>query len=165
MAKKIFQWVSCARRPMTISELEEAATIATGQKSWKKPSIKFRPSTLSKLSGNLLTFDDYDNTISLAHHTVLLFLQSCFNTPSIANFHFQPRETDRYLGEVCITYFNFANFEKALTRVSDTRNLQYLNRPVDLVAFSLPGFMRPPVGLWNWSDRLRQPFGRYGFNF
>ncbi|KAF8241688.1 hypothetical protein K440DRAFT_591719, partial [Wilcoxina mikolae CBS 423.85] len=71
MAKKIFQCVSCARRPMTISELEEAATIATSQKIWKEPLIKLRLPTLSKLCGNLITCDESDNIISLAHHTVL----------------------------------------------------------------------------------------------
>ncbi|KAF8252017.1 hypothetical protein K440DRAFT_658299 [Wilcoxina mikolae CBS 423.85] len=159
MAKKMFQCVVCARRPMTINELEEAATIATSQKVWKQPSIKLSLSTLSKLCGNLIAFNEFDSVVSLAHHTVLLFLQSCFNIPSIANFHFQPYEADRFLGEVCITYFNFADFEKAITTTSDTRNLQYLNSPMSLAARILPGFKKVPIGLWNWNQRLRQPLG------
>jgi hypothetical protein len=145
---------------MTISELEEAATIVTSQKIWKEPSIKLRLSTLSKICGNLITFDEFDSVISLAHHTVHLFLQSCFNIPSIASFHFQPWEADHYLGEICITYLNFADFEKSLTTASDTRNLQYMSRhPVGLVAHILPGFKKIPVGLLNWSERLRHPLG------
>ncbi|KAF8248375.1 hypothetical protein K440DRAFT_642690 [Wilcoxina mikolae CBS 423.85] len=40
ITRNVFQWVICARRPMNISELEEAATIKVGQKSWKEPPIK-----------------------------------------------------------------------------------------------------------------------------
>ena len=160
LAKKIFQCVSCARQPMTISELEEAVTISAGQTIWMEPSIKLRLPTLSKLCGNLITFDESEGVISLAHHTVLLFLQSCSNIPSIVSFHFQPGEAERYLGEVCITYLNFADFEKSLATTSDTRNLQHLNRhPVGLVAQILPGFKKLPIGLWNRSDRLRHPLG------
>ncbi|MCJ1424468.1 hypothetical protein MMC29_002356 [Sticta canariensis] len=68
--KKIFKWVACARRPMTIDELHGALTTSTGQTSWKKPSQKFSPSTVSKLCGNLIVYDGFDKTLSLAHHTV-----------------------------------------------------------------------------------------------
>ena len=64
------------RCALTIDELHDALTITTGQKSWNKPSQKFRASTVSKLCGNLVVFDVFDGTLSLAHHTVHTFLKS-----------------------------------------------------------------------------------------
>jgi len=160
--KKIFKWVICARRPMTIDELHEALTITTGQKSWKEPSQKFSPSTVSKLCGNLIVFDDFDSTLSLAHHTVQAFLKSPPKTPSLAEFSMQACKADRYLGEMCVTYLGFTDFQRSLTTTGDSRNLQCLNRPVLLTAHMLPGlnFLR----LQNWNERLRRHTGGHDFD-
>ena len=160
--EKIFKWVVCARRPMTIDELHEALTITTGQKSWKEPSQKFSPSTVSKLCGNLIVFDDFDSTLSLAHHTVQAFLKSPPKTPSLAEFSMQACKADRYLGEMCVTYLGFTDFQRSLTTTGDSRNLQCLNRPVLLTAHMLPGlnFFR----LQNWNERLRRHTGGHDFD-
>ena len=160
--KKIFKWVVCARRPMTIDELHDALTITTGQQSWKEPSKRFRPSTVSKLCGNLIVFDDFDNTLSLAHHTVQAFLKSPPKTPSLAEFSLQAFKADHYLGEMCVTYLGFTDFQNSLTTTSDSRDLQYLNRPVLLATHMLPGlnFSR----LRNWNERLRRHTGGHDFD-
>jgi len=160
--EKIFKWVVCARRPMTIDELHEALTITTGQKSWKEPSQKFSPSTVSKLCGNLIVFDDFDSTLSLAHHTVQAFLKSPPKTPSLAEFSMQACKADRYLGEMCVTYLGFTDFQRSLTTTGDSRNLQCLNRPVLLTAHMLPGlnFLR----LQNWNELLRRHTGGHDFD-
>ena len=160
--EKIFKWVVCARRPMTIDELHEALTITTGQKSWKEPSQKFSPSTVSKLCGNLIVFDDFDSTLSLAHHTVQAFLKSPPKTPALAEFSMQACKADRYLGEMCVTYLGFTDFQRSLTTTGDSRNLQCLNRPVLLTAHMLPGlnFLR----LQNWNELLRRHTGGHDFD-
>ena len=160
--KKIFKWVVCARRPMTIDELNDALTITAGQKSWKKPSQKFSPSTVSKLCGNLVIFDDFDGTLSLAHHTVQAFLKSPLKTPSLAEFSMQACKADHYLGEMCVTYLGFTDFQESLTTTGDSRNLQFLNRPVLLTAHMLPGFNF--FRLKNWNDRLRRHTDSYNFD-
>ncbi|KAA8893899.1 hypothetical protein FN846DRAFT_764978, partial [Sphaerosporella brunnea] len=160
--RKIFQWVICARRPMNISELEEAATIVAGQKFWKEPSIKLNWPKLSKLCGNLLTWDDSDGTIFLAHHSVLQFQQTCASTPSIAQFHFELCDADRQLGEICITYLNFADFEKSLTTTPDSSTLRPLARPLDLGINVVPGlkkFYRPER-----SSRAQKPLDNCTFS-
>jgi hypothetical protein len=118
--------------------LEEAITITTDQESWKTPSIKLNPSKLCKICGNLVNFDEPNGTVSLAHHTVLSFLLRCSEIPSVTNFHIEGYEAERYLAEICITYLNFVNFKKSLIPTTDTRNLQHLNRPVNLLTPMLP---------------------------
>ncbi|KAA8907989.1 ankyrin repeat-containing domain protein [Sphaerosporella brunnea] len=160
--RKIFQWVICARRPMNISELEEAATIVVGQKFWKEPSIKLNWPKLSKLCGNLLTWDDSDGTIFLAHHSVLQFLQTCASTTSIARFHFKLCEADRHLGEICITYLNFADFEKSLTTTPDSSTLRPLAKPLDLGLNVLPRLNR--VYRSERSSRAQKPLDNCTFS-
>jgi ankyrin repeat protein len=133
-ARKAFQWIACARRPMTISEMEEAIAITTDQKSWKAPSIKLNLSRLCKICGNLVDFDESNGTISLAHHTVLDFL---FRS-SMADFRIADREAQCYLAEICITYLGFVDFRTSLVRTTDTRNLEYLSRPANLLMPTLP---------------------------
>ncbi|KAI9740236.1 MAG: hypothetical protein M1834_004814 [Cirrosporium novae-zelandiae] len=104
VAKKAFQWIIFARRPMSIGELEEAAAITTDQRSWKELSVRFpSPSRLSKICGNLVTFDEAEKTVSLAHHTVQSFFSDYAHMPPISKFHFQPDEIDSYFGDTCIT--------------------------------------------------------------
>lgn len=160
--KKIFKWVVCARRPINIDELHDALTITTGQRSWKKPSQIFRSSTVSKLCGNLIVFDDFDGTFSLAHHTVQAFLKSPPKTPSLAEFSMQACQADHYLGEMCVTYLGFTDFQKSLTTTGDSRNLQFLNRPVLLTTRILPGLnlSRPQ----NWNERLKRYTDSHNFD-
>ena len=160
--KKIFKWVICARRPMTIDELNDALTVTTGQKSWKKPSQNFNPSTVSKLCGNLVIFDDFDGTLSLAHHTVQAFLKSPSKSPSLVEFSMQACKADHYLGEMCVTYLGFTDFQKLLTITGDSRNLQFLNRPVLLTTHMLSGLNS--VRLQNWNERFRRHIGSHDFD-
>ena len=126
---------------MKISELEEAVTISIGQKVWKRPTVKWNWPMLSTCCGNLITYDDSDGTISLAHHSVLQFLKSCFSTPLIADFCVDPRDGDRHISEICITYLNFADFQRSVARTVDSRALSALSTPRNLGLSVLPGHL------------------------
>ena len=140
-ARKAFQWIAFARRPLTISEIEEAITI-TDQKSWEAPPIKLTLSRLCKICANLVDFDKSNGTVSLAHHTVFDFLFRSSEIASVADFCTTDLETHCYLAEICITYLGFMDFRKSLTRTTDTRNLENLNRPINLLMSTLPGSSR-----------------------
>ena len=160
--KKIFQWSYSARRPLTINELHDALTIEPGQELWKEPTKKFRPSTISRLCGNLIIFDDADNTISLAHHTVRAFIESQPATMmapiSFANFISDVRTADNYLADVCITYISFADFQKSLTTRSKPDASSYLSQPLLLTVQGLAG---PYATRMPGLRRLVQPFARH----
>ena len=140
--KRIFQWVICARRPMRIRELEEAVTIGVGQQAWKRPIVKWNWPMLSTHCGNLITYDDSDGTVSLAHHSIFQFLKSCFSTPSISDFHVDPRDSDRYLSETCITYLQFTDFQRSVARTVDSRALPALAAPRNLGLSVLPNCLQ-----------------------
>ena len=137
-ARNAFQWIAFARRPLTMSEIEEAITITIDQKSWKSPSIKLTLSRLCKICGNLVDVDESKGTISLAHHTVLDFLLRSSEIASIADFGITDLEAQCYLAEICITYLRFVDFKTSLVRTPDARNLENLSRPINLLMTTTP---------------------------
>jgi hypothetical protein len=139
LARKVFQWVMYARQPMSLDELEEAVSLSINQKSWKEPSIKLRLPTLSKFCGNLLSCDESDGEIYLAHHSVLQFLQSCSDIPLINSFYFHPSEAHRHLGKLCVTYLMFNDFENAVATTKDTSEYRSVNQPARLSAMAMAG--------------------------
>ena len=137
-ARKAFQWIAFARRPLTISEIEEAITITIDQKSWEAPPIKLTISRLCKICANLVDFDKSKGTVSLAHHTVFDFLFRSSDIASMADFCTTDLESHCYMAEICITYLGFVDFRKSLARTTDTGNLENLSRPIKLLRRTLP---------------------------
>jgi len=137
---RIFKCIAYARRPLTLAELGEAIDIEPGQIFWKRPRIDLTGPEglprLSKRSSNLIRFNELDNTISLSHHSVRAFLQSCAQSKiaEISQFSCESISADIFWGEICITYLNFADFEKSLTRTSNTRGVAALSQPSKLVS-------------------------------
>ena len=130
------QWVGYLRKTADeISELEEAFTVCTRRKVWERPTVKRTWPILSTRCGNLITYDDSDGTVFLAHHSVSQFLNFCFSTPSIAN----DRDGDRYLGEICISYLNFTGFQKRVFRTADSSALSNLSGLRNLGLSVFPG--------------------------
>lgn len=117
---------------------------------------------MSKLCGNLVIFDDFDGILSLAHHTVQAFLKSPPKMLLFAEFSMQACKADHYLGEMYIIYLGFTDFQKSLTIIGDSRNLQFLNRPVFLTAYMLPGLNS--FRLQNWNKRFRRYTDGYDFD-
>ncbi|KAH7132595.1 ankyrin repeat-containing domain protein [Dendryphion nanum] len=142
-AKRAFQWAIYSKRALTLGELEDALSIFTGQKSWQTPSFKLDTSRLARLCANLVTHDEANKTVSLAHHTVESFLLDCSNRNGAAGFAIEEAEAEQYMADVCLTYLSFTNFHTALIRTSDTTHLHAIDRPVNLLGSIIPEFIRP----------------------
>ena len=158
--RKIFSWVICAKRPISIQELDEAISIVVGQQFWKKPAIKFTSSTLSKRCGNLIICDQYDGSVLLAHHSVRSFLDTSNEISGLGTINFQNLqnlEANTYIAQTCITYLNFTDFRKSLTTTRDFEDLRYLNSPLLLATQPIPRRnMLHPIGLWNKYSSSKQ---------
>ena len=96
VTRRIFKCIAYARQPLTLAELEEAINIKPGQKMWERPKVVLTGpeglSRLSKRSSNLVRFNELDKTITLSHHSVRMFLQSCAKSkiPEISQFLANP---------------------------------------------------------------------------
>jgi hypothetical protein len=97
--------------------------------------MKLTLSRLCKICANLVDFDEPKET---THHTVFDFLFRGSEIASIIDFHTTDLEIQCYLAEICITYLKFMDFRKSLARTTDTRNLENLSRPINLLMAALP---------------------------
>jgi hypothetical protein len=134
VARKVLQWVMYARRPMSLYELEDALSQSRNKKPWKELSVKRWIPNLSRVCGNLLSYDESEGVMYLAHHTVLQFLYSGPDISLLRQFYFQPSNAHMYLGKLCVTYLMFSDFEHALTTTKDPSELKYLNQPANLTS-------------------------------
>ena len=164
-SRKIFQWVFSARRPLTIDELHDALTIEPGQQSWKQPSHRYGPSTVSKLCGNLVIFDEVDGTLTLAHHTVRGFFESSSRAPKVDSFCAGIVSADSYLAKMCVTYLGFTDFQKVLTTIPDGKDLHQLSQPLLLAVHGLPGLSASRLlGIRQLSKPFRRDAPRQKFD-
>lgn len=120
MAEKVFRWIVCARRPLTIDELKEIVALDKSDKFLDVERIPSNGDRLINSCGNLVVFDRDDLTVSLAHHTVQAFLCSAPSMPSSfpypASVHFDYNDADTNIGEICVAYLCFADFETQITK-------------------------------------------------
>ena len=119
LAEKIFDWTLCARRPLRFDELKDAVAFDLGDVSWdeRKVSAETDEQRFLDVCGNLVVFHEIDSTVRLAHHTVGMFLGEHNNQHSY---------TDVKIGELCLTYLGFLDFE---TQVVQARRNQDLFGP------------------------------------
>ncbi|KAI9785686.1 MAG: hypothetical protein M1839_008703 [Geoglossum umbratile] len=124
-ARKIFRWVAAAKRPLSLEELREAIAIQPCQPSLSSEALENDINRLVPYCGNLIIFDEEDKVVQFAHHTVKQFLLAESRTPSLDSFHFQLPHADHDVGEVCVTYLNFNDFERQLAKISATQTHIY----------------------------------------
>ena len=128
VAKRALKWVACARRPLTLEELQEAIAFDGGDVCWRADKIPNRNFTIECCQG-LVVRDEEDQSVTFAHHTVKQFLLLPgsiretlglrLNTASSEqrenrDLLFSLSEAERHAGAICITYLSFSDFETAL---------------------------------------------------
>ena len=101
---------------MRFEELKEAVAIDIDDVSWdrKKISAETDGKRFLCVCGNLAVYHERDNTVRLAHHTVEKFFVR----------HKRDRsQTDAIIGEVCLTYLGFSDFETQVTSVRKKQDM------------------------------------------
>ena len=121
MAAKAFKWIACAQRPLQVDELKEAIKYETSDKSWCD-TASMDDEQLIRSFGALVCLDVEDQTVRFVHHTVLQFLFTAEKISPI--FHFTQAEAHCFVGEMCVVYLNFSDFETSLTHQPPERKVQ-----------------------------------------
>ena len=101
---------------MMIDELTEAIAIDTTDKCWDSGKMSADGERLIGHCGNLVVFDQETREVRLAHYTVQQFLLSLPVDMSVAGLHIDLPTATVQLGEACITYLSFSDFETQVTR-------------------------------------------------
>lgn len=116
LVQKIFHWIACARRPLSLQELGEAIAIEPLQKSSEPERYVNDITQIPSWSRGLFTCDEEDHAMEFAHATVKEFLLGKCQNKANSGFHFQAEIVDHELGEICVTYLNFSDFERQLVK-------------------------------------------------
>ena len=161
LAGKIFGWTLCARRPLSFDELKDAVAVDLGDISWdeRKVSAETDEQRFLDVCGNLVVFHERDNTVRLAHHTVGKFLGKHNNQQSY---------TDAKIGDFCLTYLGFSDFETQVVQARRNQDLfgpktsrQYGFGLIPQVLGLTNGVYGFVYGRYNRSNELSLPYVNY----
>ncbi|CZR69820.1 uncharacterized protein PAC_19720 [Phialocephala subalpina] len=122
LVHRMLQWLVCARRLLQIDELLEGIAFTVEDGHWDSAKIPLDYTRLIRASGNLVVVDDEDQSVQLAHYTVRQYLLDPPSKVSLGpgfSFQFLREDAERYVGEICITYLCFTDFETQLTRYTN----------------------------------------------
>jgi ankyrin repeat protein len=153
IARKVFNWVACARRPMLLEELREAISITPGQPSFIEARLINNPIRIVQACANMVTFDEKQQTVRFAHHTVKQFLCSAISEPDCQDFTIDRSKADYEAGKICVTYLNFSDFERQVAKVPQK---SFLNSSTPDTILELHQLGRVPKSLLTRAQRLRK---------
>ncbi|KAH7397433.1 hypothetical protein BKA66DRAFT_241811 [Pyrenochaeta sp. MPI-SDFR-AT-0127] len=119
--QKVFRWVAGARRPLTLTELEEAVGLEKTDKYLHLDRIATGAGErLIASCSNLVVLNEADYTVSFAHHTVQQFLCSSAGPANLWP-HFNLQSINEHIADICLAYLSFSDFETQLTKVSEVK--------------------------------------------
>jgi ankyrin repeat protein len=103
LAKQVLSWITCAKRPLTTSELEHALAVEIGQSQLDEQNLCQVEDMVSVCAG-LVTIDDESGIIRLVHYTTQEYFERTQKN------WFPDAESD--ITAICITYLSFSVFEE-----------------------------------------------------
>ncbi|CAG7561908.1 unnamed protein product [Fusarium equiseti] len=119
LARKLLAWVTCAERPLTESELEQALAVKIGQSSLDKGDI---PQEMVEVCAGLVRVDPESREIRLVHFTTKEYFQRT-----------QERwfpEAQSIITMTCITYIAFDAFQTGMCWTEEELETRIRSNPL-----------------------------------
>lgn len=114
---------------MTLAELREAVSVDIGETHSRADRLVNDMHLISSWCENLVIFDEDEDIVQFAHHTVQGFFVANNSDPDLKLFHFDLDEADHFVGEIIVTYLNFTDFQTALAKVPKSANPRKPQQP------------------------------------
>ncbi|KUJ21851.1 uncharacterized protein LY89DRAFT_729351, partial [Mollisia scopiformis] len=102
LAKQVLYWITCAKRPLTTSELQHALAVEINESQLDEDSIPQTEDIVSVCAG-LVTIDEESSIIRLVHYTTQEYFDRTWQE------WFPNAQTD--IATICVTYLSFDKFE------------------------------------------------------
>lgn len=136
LGKKVLSWISHAKRPLTVPEMQHAVKIESTTTRIEKFDLTSQDILVSVCAG-IVTVDKESNIIRLVHYSAQEYFQ---NTGSQKFF----QDSQQDLANSCLTYLLFDNFAKGYCETDEAfESLLEENSLVDYAAC-------------HWADHLRE---------
>jgi Ankyrin repeats (3 copies)/Ankyrin repeats (many copies) len=101
LAKQVLSWITCAKRPLTTSELRHALAVEIGEFKLDEENLPEIEDVLSVCAG-LVTVDEQSDVIRLVHYTTQEYFERTWT------FWFPNAQKD--IATICVTYLSFDAF-------------------------------------------------------
>jgi hypothetical protein len=135
LAKQVLSWITCAKRPLTTSELQHALAVEVGESALDKENLPQIGDMVSVCAG-LVVVDKESNIIRLVHYTTQEYFERT------QNHWFPNAETD--ITAICATYLSFHIFKSGFCQTdAEFEERLQLNQLYDYVAH-------------NWGNHARE---------
>jgi len=105
LAKNVLSWITCAKRPLTIRELQHAIAVEVGEAKLDNDNLPEIGDMVSVCAG-LVTIDEESGIIRLVHYTTQEYFELTQKR------WFPDAETD--IANTCVTYLLFDTFKSGL---------------------------------------------------
>ncbi|KAM3457747.1 hypothetical protein MY3296_000820 [Beauveria thailandica] len=117
LVQRTFRWAAVAKRPLTLDELREAVFIDVGQKHSRPERLPHNMNRILLWCENLLHLTEEEPArVQFAHASVRDFVTRAVLSQQLFGFHVDLEETDRFVGEICVTYLHFGDFTTTIGR-------------------------------------------------
>jgi hypothetical protein len=117
MMRKTFCWISAARRPLRLEELEEAVALEPTDTYLHTDRIpRGVGGRLMSACGNLAVLNEEENTVSFAHHTVKQFFSTLHWTRDESAVFVSLESSEETVGHLCLVYLSFSDFETQIAK-------------------------------------------------
>ena len=84
LAKEVLSWITCAKRPLTTSELQHALATQVGDSKLDKDNLSDVEDIVSVCAG-LVTIDDESGIIRLVHYTTQEYFEERTGSGSLTH--------------------------------------------------------------------------------
>jgi len=112
LAKQVLSWITCAKRPLTTSELQHALAVEEGESELDRDNLPQIEDLITVCAG-LVTIDEESDIIRLVHYTAQEFFDRT-KTHWFSN-------AESYITKTCVTYLLFDTFEAGITGYLEDR--------------------------------------------
>ncbi|KAG9230726.1 ankyrin repeat protein, partial [Amylocarpus encephaloides] len=110
LAKQVLSWITCAKRPLTTTELQHALAIEKGESKLDHDNLPDIEDLVTVCAG-LVTVDEQSNIIRLVHYTT----QEYFRRSQGDWFP----DAEANIAERCITYLSFETFTQGFCQTDE----------------------------------------------
>lgn len=124
LARKIFEIVAVAQRPLTLNELREAISIRPGITMWDESKMVNDVMKSLKSCGSFLVVDEEFSTVHFPHSSVKRYLFSAAKDTDVQDYHVDPWLAEMNLAEIVVTYLSLEGLGYQLARPLAASQLQ-----------------------------------------
>jgi hypothetical protein len=121
LAKQVLSWITCAKRPLTMMELQHALAVEVGESTLDRDNLPQAEDMVSVCAG-LVVIDEETGIIRLVHYTTQEYFERTQER------WFPNARTD--ITTICLTYLSFSIFESGFCESDEAFEERILFNPL-----------------------------------